>query len=256
MSSPKANFDNIYAMYSPTAYVKHLIGELNYQLPFQTMEALKLYIERLYPETPPETAIDATIVGSSHGLDVVALKYEMTAQDILARWGNEATVRQPFPQIESRYEMTLIDIEPAPLRFAADVKLADKSFVADLSAPLAAPLEQHLSEMTDIIIATGVISYLGVEGLERMLEAAFVKGKAKLLAFSALKFLDNNGFLEVCQRHGLTVRKIVHAPHRSYKSDAEKQRVKALLKRLGILSEEDESGLMGYVFVAYKESKD
>ena len=245
MSTPKANFDNIYAMYSPTIYVEYLIGELNYQLPFQTMGKLRHYIEQLALESP----IQVTIIGSAHGLDVVALKYEMASEKILARWTNETTVRQPFPAIESPYEITLIDIEAEPLRFAADVQLSDKSFVADLSAPFSVQLEQHFQEMTDIIIATGMISYIGVDGLERIIEAAFVNGKANLLTFSALKFLEIDAFINVCQKHGLLVRKIIHSPHRNYKNDAEKQRVKQTLKNKGILSAEDELGLMGYVFL-------
>lgn len=248
MKSPKANFDRFYSVYSPTAYVNYLIGELNYELPFQTIEAISHYIQRL-TSSPP---IQVTIVGSAHGLDVVALKYDMTSEEILARWTNEATVRQPFPAVGSDYEITLIDIEPEPLRFASDVNLSDKSFVANLSASFSEPLEQHFREMTDIIIATGVISYLGVDGLDRLIQTAFVKGKAKLLSFSALKFLDTNAYIKICLKHGLLVRKLIESPHRSYKNEIEKQRVKQVLKSQDMLSEEDESGLAGYVFLAYK----
>lgn len=247
---PKANFDNIYAMYSPKAYVQYLVGELGYQLPFQTMAELGKYIQQGNFEQP----IQATIIGSAHGLDAVALKYKMTAAEILARWSNEATISQSFkddvPRGQTQYVCTFIDIEPEPLRFATDVKLADQAFVADLGKVLSPALVHHFRQHSDIIIGTGMISYIGVAGLAALLQAAFVEGKAQLFCFSALKFLEIDVYLAVCAEYGLSVRKIIDAPHRLYKDEHEKQQIKQLLASQGRLSEEDEQGLAGYVFLA------
>lgn len=249
---PKAKFDNIYAQYSPKLYVEYLVGQLGYQLPFQTVTALEKEIQRYNFEKP----IHATIIGSAHGLDAVALKYEMTSAEIVARWSDGVTMLSPFSDIglknHTAYHCTLIDIQPEPLRFATDVKLADQIFIADLSAPMSPALIHHLRQQSDIIIATGMISYIGVTGLARLLQAGFVEGKAQLFCFSALKYLEIDAYLATCAKHGLTIRKIIDTPHRLYKDEQEKEQVKALLQAQGKLGEEDNHGLSGYVFLAHR----
>jgi len=249
MANPKADFGRLYSAYSPAGYVKHLVQDLRYELPFLAMQRLKCYSRALLPQD----LIRVTIVGSCHGLDGVVLKYNLTAQDILARWSNDTTVGRPFPASESEYEVTLIDIESEPLRFARDVNLSDHSLLANLGQPYSAQLKQHFTEMTDIVSAVGVTSYLGVEGMERIIQAAFVNGKAKLFCFPVLKYLDTNTYVDVCLRHGLEVCHIGDLRQRSYKDEGEKQRIHGVLKRKGLLSEADESGLVTSLFLAYKE---
>ncbi|MEM7539061.1 MAG: hypothetical protein AAF639_43285 [Chloroflexota bacterium] len=254
-NSPKANFDNIYAMYSPKQYVEYLVGELNYELPFQTVAELQTYIDAVYPEKSPTNPVEIAVIGSSHGLDAVALNYGMTSAEIMARWSDETMVTMPFDDGDASYTCTLIDIEPEPLRFALDVNLAKQIFVADLSHDLSADLAVYFRTMADVIVGTGMISYMGVEGLDRLLQAAFGEGKAQLFCFSALKFLEVDAFITVCKKYGLVVEKIIHGHHRIYQSEAEKQRVQGLLVSKGLLSEEDEHGLDGYVFLAYRQER-
>lgn len=128
MKHVKANFNDIYSQYYPTEYVNNLIGNLKYELPFHAMKKLKIYLKALLPSYDQ---IQVTMIGSGHGLDAVALKFEVTPPDILARWTNEVTVMLPFP-VQPEYEITMIDIEAESLRFASDIKLCEKSFVANI----------------------------------------------------------------------------------------------------------------------------
>ncbi len=250
MTNPKADFGHLYSAYSPTEYIQYIVRDLRYELPFLAMARLKYYSRALLPHE----VIRATIVGSCHGLDAVVLKYDLTMPEILTRWTNDATVGLPFPASESEYEVTLIDIEAEPLRFASDVNLSNHSLVANLCQSYSTELKQHFADMTDLISAVGVTSYLGLDGMENIIQTAFVNGNAKVLCFSVLKYLDTNAWVELCLKHGLTVCHIGDLRQRSYQDEEEKQRIHGILKRKGLLSEADEAGLVTFIFIAYNNN--
>ena len=41
MINPKADFGNLYSAYSPVEYIKHIVQDLKYELPFLAMKKLK-----------------------------------------------------------------------------------------------------------------------------------------------------------------------------------------------------------------------
>nr|VFK33098.1 MAG: Taurine dioxygenase, alpha-ketoglutarate-dependent [Candidatus Kentron sp. MB]VFK76053.1 MAG: Taurine dioxygenase, alpha-ketoglutarate-dependent [Candidatus Kentron sp. MB] len=248
MTNPKADFNNLYTTYLPSGYVKHIVQNLRYHLPFLAMEKLKPYRRSLLWQD----VVRIAMVGSAHGLDAIALKYALTTQEIVARWMNDDTVGLPWPASESGYEVTLIDMEAEPLRFASDIHLSDHSFVADLNRSYSAELQQHLAEMTDVVSAVGVISYLGLEGMERLIQTALVNGNAGVLYFSVLRYLDANEYVDLCRKHGLIVRYLGDLPQRLYENTEEKHRIQGILKNKGLLTEADESGLVASLFLAYK----
>ncbi len=250
MKNIKANFNDIYSQYYPTGYVNNLIGDLKYELPFHAMKSLKNYHQTVLSS---DNLIRVTMVGSGHGLDAAALKYDITPQELLARWTNDATVMLPFTS-ESEYELTMIDIETEPLRFASDIKLSEKSFVANMQQPYSVQLEQHLNEMTDIVTCIGVTGYIGVDGLEKIIHSAFVNGKAKLLCFSVVKYLNTNAFIDICLKHGLIIQTLCsNCWQRCYKDEAEKQKIHQVLKQKNLLTQEDEKAIMCNVFISYKD---
>lgn len=249
MTNVKANFNDIYSRYYPTEYVNNIVGNLKYELPFQAIKRLKFYLQALLPS---DDTILVTMVGSGHGLDAAALKFDVTPQDILTRWTNDATVMLSFPS-QSEYEITMIDIEAEPLRFASDIKLCDNFFVANLEQPYSVQLEQHLNEMTDIVIGIGVTGYIGVNGLEKIIQSAFVNGKAQLFCFSVGNYLDENAFIDVCLKHGLVVRVIgSHFRQRCYKDETERQKMYNVLKQKNLMTEASEKAIICNVFLAYK----
>ncbi len=250
MSEPiKASFDDLYAMYSPKEYVRTLMQDLNYDLPFHTMGKLKAYLHALLPQDTVRT----TFVGSSHGLDAVALKYDFKPEEILARWTDDDTIEQPFPSSESGIEATFIDAQPEPLRFAHNVNLAEKSLVANLTQPYSDELQDHFTRMTDVVTAIGVTSYLGPEGLEQIVETAFVNGDAQLLCFAVVKYLHTNALLLTCKKHGLGIYKLGEMHQRAYRDDSERVRVTDALRARGILTPEDEHNSISSVFLAYRK---
>lgn len=254
MKNVKANFNNIYSQYYPTEYVNYIVGELKYELPFNAMKRLKTYQQALLPT---DNQIKVTMVGSAHGLEAASLKFDVTPQQILKRWTNDATVRLKFSS-QSEYEITMIDIEAEPLRFASDVKLCEKYFVANMQQPYSVQLEQHFNTMTDIVICIGATAYIGVDGVEKIIQSAFINGKAKLFCFSIGKYLDENAFIEVFLKHGLVVQVIGNNfRQRRYQDETERQKMHQILKQKNIMTQADEEQIICNVFLAYKsEGKD
>lgn len=245
----KANFDDIYSQYYPTEYVSYLVGQLKYELPLHAMKRFKIYQQALLAS---DNKLQITMVGSAHGLDAVALKFGLTPQDVLTRWTNDATVMLPFPS-QLAYEITMIDIEAEPLRFASDINLCEKFFVANMQQPYSVQLEQHFNQMTDIVTCIGVTGYIGVEGVEKIIHSALINGKAKLFCFSMGKHLEENAFIEVCLKHGLVVRMIgSHFRQRRYENETEKQKMHQLLKQKNLMTQADEEDMRCNVFLAFK----
>ena len=248
MKKVKADFARIYSQYSPIEYIKYIVDELNYLLPFRAMEIFKPYQSELLSDKPLRT----TVVGSGHGLDVVSLLFQMTPQEVLERWGNNTSAELHFtPSCE--HVITIIDIEPEPLRFAKDINLCDNSFVANMCESYSSQLERHFCEETDVVVAVGVTSYIGAEGVRRIIRSAFVNGKATVLCFSVVKYLDVDGFVSVCMKYGLKVKKIGEdIMQRNYADEKEKKNICAILDQKGCLTNEDGTGLRTHLFLAYK----
>jgi len=248
MDNVKNNFNDIYSQYYPTEYVNNLIGYLKYELPFHAITKLKHYQKALLADG----LLQVTIIGSGHGVDAAALKSDITPLELLTRWTNDATVMLPFSS-QSKYEITMIDIEAEPLKFASDIKLCEKFFVANMQHPYSVQLEQHLNEMTDIVICIGATGYIGVDGIEKIIQSAFVDGKAKLFCFSVVKHLDANAYVEVCLKHGLVVRTIGNNfRQRCHKDEAEKQKIHNVLEQKNLLTPADEEMIRCDVFLAGK----
>ncbi|MDM8545651.1 hypothetical protein [Candidatus Venteria ishoeyi] len=248
MNNVKANFDNLYSQYLPTEYITHVVERLNYTLPFQAMKKFKPYQNALLSDKP----LQISVVGSGYGLDIASLKFDITPQEILKRWNNTTTVRQLFSHC-LEYEITAVDIEHEPLTFTKDVNLCEKIFVADMSHSYPVPLKQHFNEMTDIVIAMGLTSYVGVEGLERIVQSAFVNGKAKVLYFSIMKYLDIDDFIAVCLDAGLIVKNIGdNILQRHYFNEEEKNNICNILKHKNCFTKKDEEGLRSHLIIAHK----
>lgn len=248
MKKVKADFAKIYSQYSPTEYIKYIVGELNYLLPFQAMDIFRPYQDRLLSDKP----IRITVVGSGHGLDVVSLRFQMTPQEILERWGTSDTAGLPFSPFPEQV-ITIIDIEQEPLRFARDVNLCDNSLLANMCEPYSLELERHFREMTDVVVAVGVTSYIGPEGIGSIIRSAFVNGKALILCFSVVKYLDVEEFISTCMENGLKVKKIGNnILQRNYADNEEKGNIHSILKQKGCLADEDNTGLRSHLFIAYK----
>ena len=246
--SVKASFDMIYTQYSPKAYIEAVIVGLQYRLPFFIVREIKKIRASLFGQNVVRT----TILGSCHGLEAASLRYDFAPVEIIDRWRNAEVMTTPFSK-PTTYEVTLVDIEPEPLRFASDVGLCEHRFVADMCCPYSQELTHHLKTETDLLIAVGVAYYIGVEGVERLLETAFTNSQTSLFCFSIPKYLDPDVFTMLCRKYGLSIQTIgFNLPQRLYRSAEEKEMICTLLKSKNLYSSGDDTALRCHVYFATK----
>lgn len=248
--SLKGDFGSLYSVYSPKEYVKDFVDRLGYQLPFRIMPELKKYSRSIFPEG----IIRLTILGSAHGLDSVVLRHGMKPEEIVQRWTDDTTLGIPFPASDSGYEITLVDIQPEPLRYAKDMNLADHTFIANLCQPYFTELKKHLSDHTDVVSAGGVTSYIGIEGMEQVISTCFVHGNVKALFFSVLKYLEIEKWQTLCRQHNLVMHQIGEFRQRAYKDADEKERICTELRAQGALDTPNKEGLMARLFLVTPQS--
>ena len=243
---PKARFDDYYAIYSPIPYVEDIVRGLEYDIPFSLMDALSEEIGFFLRGK----GIRVTFVGSCHGLEAMVLKYGLLKADIITRWSDETAAFERLPSPESGLEATLVDSEPEPLRFARTIGLADETHVVDLTKPYPPALEERLRTKTDLIVACGILPYIGAKGLHLMLDAAFVKGSARYLCFSMPNYLNENEIVSTCEQAGLTLKKMGVFRQRKYRDPAESSRITKLLAKAGRLFQEDHVYMRSAAFMA------
>ena len=244
----KASFTPSYSNYYPCDYVKLLLRQLDYQLPFTAVRSLKKYLHALL-------GLDCTrvaLIGSGYGIEATALRHDLSAQGVVERWSEESAALHPFEGSEFNCHLSMFDIEQGPLEFARDTGLAQKVFPADLTQPYSAAVQRELSTETDVVIVFGAMTYIGLSGFRLLVNTAFKNGNAKLLAYSILKYQDNNPVRRTLNEAGLCVRKIgANLKQRDYKNSDEREKVTAALGLQNKCTPEDEVDLRFDLYIAY-----
>ena len=229
----KKNFDTIYSQPTPKNYTKYIIRNLNYQLPFVTIQRLKPIFQKL--NYNPQLKI--TVLGSSYGLESVCLKSNISSSKLIKRWLDKTTIYQTFPPTPE-YKITFVDIESKPLCYAYQVKLCDYYYVADICKPYSIELEQLLKNETDIITGIGIAYYINRESFEHLIKTTLINGKAHFLCYSIPNYQDNNYLNDICLKYGLLVKQLGEQfTQRYYASTEESIAIKSQLKNKTPLDE-------------------
>ena len=245
--SPKASFDEQYKLYSPKSYVQFFLRDLSYRLPFEAMTLLGDYLAQLLETS---TVLETAIVGSCHGLDSAVLKYGYTYDDILKYWLEGDPDDHVFYGGNPMYEITMIDINPEPLRFAKHVGLCKGYYRCNMKEALPKALSFFLEEKDDLLIAVGITTYLGLEYFQRLGQLV-ERSQIRFFCFSLPSFIRES-YLEIAAQSTLTLKVLGDIDQRQYNDDDEKSRVLEMLKEQGAYSPRDDSGLVSSICVAYK----
>ena len=247
-TSPKANFDECYAVYSPSLYVSILLKDLDYRLPFDTMSLLDKHLH----ETLESDDLKAVFLGSGHGLEPAALKYGCTHGDILRLWLQQNPLEYSFKDDAALpFGVVMVDINAEPLRFARDVGLCDRFCCCDISKDLPEELDCFLRQEADLLVCIGVTSYIGLQGFERLVRLVEASN-IKHFCFSLTSFISTS-YLEVFERSNLQLQKLGDVRQRSYKNEEEESKILETLIAQGKCTLADKRGLMAAVFMASKQ---
>ncbi|MGH8000509.1 MAG: hypothetical protein ACREPR_14040 [Brasilonema sp.] len=241
----KASFDSCYQNYSPKEYARKLVDEAEYYLPFQAASLLREYLS-----THAE-ALNTTVIGSGHGLDIAALKYGYTHNEILEFWSSDDAQNHSFADGDSRFKVVMVDISAPPLQFASDVGLCSSFYVCDLTGPWPKDLSDLLSQGTDLLICIGAAAYFGKDTFSRIIDTVR-NGRIKYFYFSALSIVEKE-YISLFENSKLSLERIGRVRQRGYVDADEQQRIVRSLVENDCCFVEDRECLMTSLYIASKE---
>lgn len=245
-TSPKASFDEQYTLYSPKSYVQFFLKDLNYRLPFEAMGLLGDYFTYLKQPDVLETAI----VGSCHGIDSAVLKYGYTYDDIIKYWLHGEPETHIFSGGNPRYELTMVDINEAPLRFAKDVGLCKNYYRCNMKEALPADLLQFLESKVDLLIAVGITTYLGFDSFQELVQLV-ERSNVQFLCFSLPSFIRDT-YTNMFESSSLQLKVLGDIDQRQYRDLGERTRILETLQEQGNCTPRDEAGLVASICLAHK----
>lgn len=245
MTQVKASFDDYYKVYSPQAYTSRIVNDIDYHLPFHAASLLKEYLNG------HTTTLNTVVLGSGHGLDVTALKYNYTPQDILSHWLHKEPSEHIFEGGDSRFKITMVDLYEQPLQFARDVGLCDHYYACNLVQEWPQDLLQVVNHETDLLICVGVTTYLGKETFGKIVKLV-ERSQVRYFCFSVVSYIKEE-FISLFDEANLKLHCIGRFRQRDYADASEREKILDFLIKNQICSPEDEQCLMTSVYVASKE---
>jgi len=246
MRQIKASFDEYYKVYSPKAYASKIVNDTDYHLPFCAASLLKEYLNG------HTTTLNTVILGSGHGLDVAALKYNYTPQDIVSYWLHKDPREHIFKGGDSRFKITMVDLYELPLQFARDVGLCEHFYACDLTKEWPDNLLYAVNYKTDLLTCIGVTTYLGKDTFGKLVKLV-ENSKVQYFLFSVISLIKEE-FISLFHETSLKLHYIGRFRQRNYVDVSEKKKMLSSLIENKICSPEDEKCLMTSIYVASKNS--
>ncbi|MHA7871707.1 MAG: class I SAM-dependent methyltransferase [Hyphococcus sp.] len=178
-NSAKAKFEDIYNAPDPRAYYTTL-QQLGYEIPTNAKPVFRKVIDHMKSKRP----LNVLDVGCSYGVNAAMLKYDLTFDELAARYASEnmqmmsvaETVvmdAQTFVEtpIAAEVEFFGLDVAEEAAGYADAVGLIEAAVVENLeAAPLSDTGVETLRDI-DLIISTGAVGYVGAETFSKLLDA-------------------------------------------------------------------------------------
>ncbi|QNP66651.1 class I SAM-dependent methyltransferase [Streptomyces genisteinicus] len=178
----KVTLDHIYTQPDPRAYFR-LLRPLGYCVPQQA----KPYFAKLvkeYREARHVTVPHIVDIGCSYGINAALLKYDVTMDELYARYGDEGLdgksreallVRDRklsrSHQPARRIRFTGLDTSRQALSYAHEAGFLDDAVHADLEVNEPTPRQCAQLAGADLVISTGCLGYVTERTLVRIVEA-------------------------------------------------------------------------------------
>ena len=182
INEAKHRMDHIYDHCDPRLYCSTL-ENLNYSIPDNAKPICQALIDELRKRRDRDT-VHVVDLGCSYGVNAALLKYDLSMEDLYARWDMDHRAEDSceeiiqsdqefFENMHQADKLEVIGIDPArnAVNFAEETGLVDKGLAVDLeSEPISEPVENGLAS-TDLLMSTGCVGYVTEKSFDRLMPA-------------------------------------------------------------------------------------
>ncbi len=252
--SGKADFDRVYDLDDPREYFETL-GSLDYQVPQHGQRLFSPLIEARRGENPDgggsywPSVVD---VCCSYGVTAALLKYEITLDDLYARYLSEeladlsseelADADSAFYARQRRRETPLkivgLDVAQNAVSYGQRASLLDAGFAENLEENEPTEALKRAVSGVDLLVMTGCVGYISGRTLKRLLDSAMEGGGGRVpwVAALALRWASYEEISEALSKYGLVTEKLDgHTfPQRRFEDDEEREYVLEELAKAGL----------------------
>ena len=252
--SGKADFDRIYDLDDPREYFETL-GSLDYQIPQHGQRLFSPLIEaRRASDLDGAESYWSSVVDvcCSYGVTAALLKYELTLDDLYARYLSEelaelsseelADADSAFYARQRRRETPLkivgLDVAQNAVSYGQRASLLDAGFAENLEENEPTEALKRAVSGVDLLVMTGCVGYISGRTLKRLLDSAMegAEGRVPWVAALALRWASYEGISEALSKYGLVTEKLEgHTfPQRRFEDDEEREYALEELAKAGL----------------------
>ena len=252
--SGKADFDRIYDLDDPREYFETL-GSLDYQIPQHGQRLFSPLIEaRRASDLDGAESYWSSVVDvcCSYGVTAALLKYELTLDDLYARYLSEelaelsseelADADSAFYARQRRRETPLkivgLDVAQNAVSYGQRASLLDAGFAENLEENEPTEALKRAVSGVDLLVMTGCVGYISGRTLKRLLDSAMegAEGRVPWVAALALRWASYEEISEALSKYGLVTEKLEgHTfPQRRFEDDEEREYALEELAKAGL----------------------
>jgi len=220
----KKSFASIYAQRSPDAYFSALSALKYRSYDFAWEWAQRASLGMGESHWRGKTVVD---VGCSYGINGLSLKCGLpfsTASTIAEVCGDYVNLFAALSEKRRSIRIVGVDTAVSATEFALDAGLIDDAITTDVNTENLSEADRGvLGGGVDLLLASGVFSYVGAEGFERLLNAIDPNSGFEFVGWPLFGD-DLSALVKVCRDQGLTSFRHTEAllPQRLYASDEER----------------------------------
>ncbi|MDN5697636.1 MAG: hypothetical protein L0G70_06615 [Rubrobacter sp.] len=241
--SGKANFDDIYDKQDPRDYFNTL-GSMGYAAPWH---GYRLF-SALRQSMSSEGRFTIMDVCCSYGINGALLKYDVTLDDLYARYGSNELAgmsseelaesdREFYGERERRDAPRVIGLDVAAnaIAYGVSAGMLDEGLAENLEDHEPSRKLRGLVSEVDLITVTGGVGYITGSTFERLLDS-LPEGKKPWIAVLALRWVDFEPLSELLSRYGYVTERLEgHTfEQRRFADDAEQEYVCEELSKMGV----------------------
>lgn len=258
----KASFEHIYDLEDPREYFGTL-GGMGYAAPRHGYDLFSALAGSIRPDGERLTILD---VCCSYGINGALLKYDVTLDDLYARYGSAEAARMTSAglaesdrgfygrrQRPDGPRVIGLDVAENAIAYGVAAGMLDDGVAENLEAGEPSEKLERLVSDVDLITVTGGVGYITGLTFERLLQS-LPEGRRPWVAVLALRWVDFGPLAELFSRYGYVTERLEgHTFEQRRFADADEQEyVCEELSKMGVdpVGKESEGSYHAYFYLS------